>query len=433
MSTPSEPPRASAANPALTAVKAANSTATSSAASSPAPVYNTESFEHNAKVSLADLCAKGTSHYAHKQYEEAADYYARASELQAEVNGEMSEENAEVLFLYGRSLFRLGQQNSDVLGGRTGGEKAPKKEKKAVKQEKKEIVDEETVTEAGVAIMAEGVDKAEEKIKEEEEHNSDGPKKPLFQFTGDENFEDSGDDDEDAEGDEEEEEEDDELATAFEVLDLARVLFTRKLDTILAETSNENATTDSKDKGKGVATKLSGSGIPAEAVNDTPLSRHIKERLADTHDLLAEISLENERFPNAVSDFKESLKYKQKLYPFFSEIIAEAHYKLSLALEFASITTTQEAQEKEDGQEAATAQIDEKMREEAADELTKAIESTQGKLREKELEVAESNIAEENDVTRKQIAEVKEIIADMKQRVSPPSPSPHPCHFGDGN
>jgi HAT1-interacting factor 1 len=26
------------------------------------------------------------------------------------------------------------------------------------------------------------------------------------------------------------------------------------------------------------------------------MTRHIKERLADTHDLLAEISLENERF-----------------------------------------------------------------------------------------------------------------------------------------
>jgi hypothetical protein len=29
---------------------------------------------------------------------------------------------------------------------------------------------------------------------------------------------------------------------------------------------------------------------------DSPIVRHIKERLADTHDLLAEISLENERY-----------------------------------------------------------------------------------------------------------------------------------------
>ena len=424
MSDPTSTP--SVANPALSALKAdeapKSTSGPSTAASSPAPVFNTQTYELNAKVSLADLCAKGTSHYAHKQYEDAAEYFARAAELQAEVNGEMSEENGEVLFLYGRSLFRLGQSNSDVLGGSGGN-----KEKKPAVKPKKEVKEErETVTEAGVAIMAEGVDKAEKEIKEDgEEHVVDAPKKPLFQFTGDENFEDSDDEDEDEAEGEEEEEEDDELGTAFEVLDLARVLFTRKLDTILSDTSNSNDDAESKDKGKGKSTETKPSGYetPAEAAEDTPLTRHIKERLADTHDLLAEISLENERFPNAVADFKESLKYKEKLYPFFSEIIAEAHYKLSLALEFASITTTQEAEaQAEAGDGRVEAQIDEAMREEAAKELEKAIESTEGKLKEKELEVAETNIVEENDVTRKQIVEVKEIIADMKQRVSSLTP-----------
>jgi HAT1-interacting factor 1 len=37
-----------------------------------------------------------------------------------------------------------------------------------------------------------------------------------------------------------------------------------------------------------------GEGKGKEA-GDTPMTRHLKERLADTHDLLAEISLENER------------------------------------------------------------------------------------------------------------------------------------------
>jgi hypothetical protein len=32
-----------------------------------------------------------------------------------------------------------------------------------------------------------------------------------------------------------------------------------------------------------------------KAVGDSSMTKHIKERLADTHDLLAEISLENER------------------------------------------------------------------------------------------------------------------------------------------
>lgn len=145
------------------------------------------------KVSLADLCAKGTAQYAHKNYEEAADMYAQASEMQAELNGEMNPENAEILFLYGRSLFRVGQSKSDVLGGKAGGEKkkpnGSAKPKKEPKKEEKSQLDQ--IAEEGVAIIA-GQNGGAPKVEEGVE-----AKKPLFQFTGDENFEDS--DDEDAE------------------------------------------------------------------------------------------------------------------------------------------------------------------------------------------------------------------------------------------
>jgi HAT1-interacting factor 1 len=108
---------------------------------------------------------------------------------------------------------------------------------------------------------------------------------PHFQFTGDENFDDSGDDeggeDEDANPAEAEDEEDD-FVNAYEVLDLARILLLRRLE--------ETQATD----GKGKSTEES------EDV------KQVKERLADTHDLQAEISLEGERFPNAVVDLKAS-------------------------------------------------------------------------------------------------------------------------------
>lgn len=143
-------------------------------------------------VSLADLCAKGTAQYAHKNYEEAADTYARASELQAELNGEMAPQNAEVLFLYGRSLFRVGQSKSDVLGGRAGGEKKKPSSSAKAKKEESEVVDK--VAEEGVAIIAEQKSSAaptSEAAKEGFKGN-----KPLFQFTGDENFEDSDEEEE---------------------------------------------------------------------------------------------------------------------------------------------------------------------------------------------------------------------------------------------
>ncbi|EHL03494.1 putative NASP-related protein sim3 [Glarea lozoyensis 74030] len=319
---------------------------------------------NSVKVSLADLCAKGTAQYAHKNYDEASDLFARASELQAELNGDMSPDNAEILFLYGRSLFKVGQSKSDVLGGKASGEK--KKSSGSAKPKKTEESERQKITEAGVGIVAEqnGGAKTEDV----------DAKKPLFQFTGDENFEDSDDDDAEEAGDDEEEEEDD-LAAAFEVLDLARVLFEKRLE----------APEDGEGKGK--------------ETGDPPMTRHLKERIADTHDLLAEISLENERFPAAVSDSRASLLYKQQLYPEESEIIAEAHFKLSLALEFASTTN-----EKKEGDEEQNSTEDEvaagqALRDEAVKELQAAINN-------------------DNEITRAQIVDVKEIVADMENRLA---------------
>jgi HAT1-interacting factor 1 len=146
---------------------------------------------NSVRISLADLCAKGTSRFACKNYAEAADYFARASELQAELNGEMDPENAEILFLYGRSLFKVGQSKSDVLGGKAGGEKKKPKEVAKSKPKKEDIAtaapssELDKIAEEGVALVAEknGIE-----AKPDEEA---GAKKPLFQFTGDENFEDS--------------------------------------------------------------------------------------------------------------------------------------------------------------------------------------------------------------------------------------------------
>jgi HAT1-interacting factor 1 len=143
---------------------------------------------NSVQVSLADLCAKGTAQFARKNYEEAEDLYARAAELQSELRGEMHPDNAEILFLYGRSLFKVGQSKSDVLGPKSGGEKKkPNGVAKPKKAEPKEELktESEKIAEEGVAIVA-GQGEAE----------ADGAKKPLFQFTGDENFEDSDEEEE---------------------------------------------------------------------------------------------------------------------------------------------------------------------------------------------------------------------------------------------
>ncbi|KAI9048650.1 hypothetical protein LZ554_007481 [Drepanopeziza brunnea f. sp. 'monogermtubi'] len=346
---------------------------------------------NSVKVSLADLCAKGTAQYARKNYEDASDLFGRAAELQAELNGELSNDNADILFLYGRSLFKVGQSKSDVLGGKSGGEKKKKpkgiaEEKKAeetevkTESEEKEVkAESEKIAEEGAATIAEQEGSATAAV-------VDG-KKPLFQFTGDENFEDS---DEDSEGSEAEGEDEDDLASAFEILDLARILFEGKLKAMALDENEPR---------------------------DSPMKKHVDERLADVHDLLAEISLENENFPAAVTDFKTALQYKKALYPEESEIIAEAHFKLSLALEFSSITVAKGGEGEEATKESDSA-LDQDLRDEAIKELELAIQSTKLKLANQEVKLAETSSPDDNEVTRTQIADVKEIVAEMESRLT---------------
>jgi HAT1-interacting factor 1 len=123
------------------------------------------------------------------------------------------------------------------------------------------------------------------------------------------------------------------------------------------------------------------------------------------------------RFPAAVSDFRSSLVFKKQLYPEESEVIAEAHYKLSLALEFASNTSEKRAVE---DAVAAETEIEDGqgLRDEAIKELEAAIKSTSLKLQAKEVELASCSSPDDNEVTRAQITDVKEIVADMEGRVS---------------
>lgn len=241
-----------------------------------------EQAQQSLKISLADLAAKAAALFAQKKYEDAAEQYARAAEMQAEMNGEMSPENAEILYLYGRTLFKVGQSKSDVLGGSApqaknqAKPKAPKKKTAAANGAKNGGGS----SSSAAAKAGEKVEKvvAEAAGKEAEKESGAEIKKPMFHFEGDENFVDSDEEEEEGEeGEGEEEEEDDDLATAFEILDLARVLFLKKL---------EASQTESEGKGKEAA----------EEGSDNPNIRHLKERLGDTHDLLAEISLENEKY-----------------------------------------------------------------------------------------------------------------------------------------
>ncbi|EFQ98913.1 tetratricopeptide repeat domain-containing protein [Nannizzia gypsea CBS 118893] len=361
------------------------------------------------KGELAQLVKLATANEAAKDYGKAVDLYSQAAGLQAEINGDMAPENADILYSYGKCLYHVGVSKSDVLGAKmpqTATEPAGGSSSKPGKKSGSG----EGAEELSSSIIKDAI------AKQAETGESAGPSSsrgkagatPLFQFIGDENLEASDDDDEDedgegeGEGDEEgkgdgEEEEDDDFANAFEILDLSRVLYERQRSEL------------EQDKEK----------------NEEKL-RRVKERLADTYDLQAEISLEGERFPDAATDLQSSLRIKEELYSAEDPIIAECYYKLSLAMEFSSVMKKDgegEEGEEEKGKASESSseepQYDAAAREQAAVYMEKAIKSCKGRIAKEEarIESIGSNDGEAVAKIKRNIEDVRDIVLDMEQRL----------------
>ncbi|KIM90564.1 hypothetical protein PILCRDRAFT_1835 [Piloderma croceum F 1598] len=221
--------------------------------------------------------------FALKKYEQAVDYYATALELATEKYGEDAPESADLYFAYGKALLENAISQASVLGK---------------EQQEDEGEDPNTNKASG---------------------SNTGGSGPILSFSGDaEDADDIGaggedvtvdlfadavnriarEEAEEADGDEEgdEAEPEDDFNAAWEVLDLARAIY---------------------DKGKDE--------------ND-----EVKLKLADTYITLGDISLETEKFDQAITDYEAGLSLKHDLLPFSSRQIAEAHYKLSMVLDLTS-------------------------------------------------------------------------------------------------
>ena len=353
------------------------------------------------RTQIQNLKAQATLKYSIKDYNAAADLYSQATELQAELNGELSSENADLLYAYGRCLYHVAVKNSDVLGSKVAGEKRDEDQKAlgSKKLKTREKIDEADGQQKGVAkqVVTKVVESKDGPILPSAE--ADTGSGQYFQFKGDENF-DTSDENEEEEGSEtddaEKADDEDDFVNAYEVLDLARVLLARKLEEF------EN----SSDKGK-------------EKCEPQQLQQ-LKERLADTYDLQAEISLEGERFSNAVLDLRSALELKKGLFPQESSLIAEAHFKLSLALEFSSVTQQKFENGDSDSKKGIHgSHVDESMRMEAALEMEAAIASCRTRIKKEEAILANSSeVTEKLKVTEGDIAEVKDMVKEMQQRVS---------------
>ncbi|KAJ9384596.1 hypothetical protein DTO063F5_4666 [Paecilomyces variotii] len=330
------------------------------------------------RAQLANLTERANAREALKDYNTAAELYSQAMEIQAQLNGEMSPENADLLYAYGKSLYNVAVSKSDVLGTKVAGKAADSEPAPAQPSNKPGSKS------TGQGATQKGATGETGQKKTEEN-------RPYFQFTGDENFDVSDSEEgEDAENEGPDEEEDD-FANAFEVLDLARVLVLRKLEDV-----------ENKDSSSGKAADM------------PPEVKTLKERLSDIHDLQAEISLEAERFADAVSDLRAALELKESLFPFEDPTVAECHYKLSLALEFDSVHKAEDGTVSEDQSGADT-----EKREEAIKHMEKAIESCKVRMAKEQSKLDNGEVTDEDKVAaaKRKIGNVKEIVADMEQRL----------------
>lgn len=341
------------------------------------------------KEKLDELTQAASLQYSLKNFSAAADHYADAAEIQVKLNGEMAPENAELLFNYGRALYKVAIAKSDVLGSKVAQEEKKKPKGKKVKKE-------EPIAEEG-STAANGAAKEEKK-------EQTAASKPFFQLTGMENWDDSDDEEEeDEEGGDGQEEEQDDFADAFEMFEMARVLYHKQLEALNAG--------DDAEKGKGKA-ELS------------PETRTIMEKLADIYGFLVDLSFENERFHDAIPDARTSLTLLDELYPFGHEKVTSAHYTLSLALEFASMAKIREQQANKsetgpDGQNQEENPVDWELRNEACKHTELAMENQEAHLKKaEEALLSETFTAEKKKELEAELADKKSMLEDLKTRVN---------------
>merc|ERR1711936_750000 len=268
---------------------------------------------------------------------DAVTKLAQASELLSKTFGETGPETAETYFYYGKSLLELSRMESGVLGNALEG--VPEEDAdgntsqfedpaKMTDQEKDQV--NEVVTEAfeeNFKELEEKKAKSEESTKEstessaeskdattEKEASKEGEEEPMEEDeegteeedegegeeTGEETDEKKGETEktEKEDGDKkDEEEEPSNLQLAWEMLELAKLVYSKQL-----EAGAEN-------------------------------KAHLEERLVSTMLALGEVSIENENYKQAVEDIMECLK-KQGHFPKDARIVAETHYQLGVAQGF---------------------------------------------------------------------------------------------------
>jgi len=303
------------------------------------PAKATEQSTIDPKKEAADVLATGKRNLLVADIPLAVSSLGEACELFNKAYGETASECAEAYFYYGKSLLEMARLENGVLGNALDGvpeegdkadssqvedpEKVTDEEKEDIEEKVEEALEENYEQHDKIAKIhnneeetGDADETSEEGDESEETENGEKPEadkkvdeeKPKDTEAGDaespmetdKDKEDVGGEEKEGEDKDAQEAEDEEdpsnLQLAWEMLELAKVVYTKT-----AEAS------------KGA---------------------DVEKKLCETYMVLGEVSLENENYAQAVEDLSLCLKRRTESLPADSRCIAETHYQLGIAQGF---------------------------------------------------------------------------------------------------
>lgn len=287
------------------------------------------------KAAAFATLANGKRHLLVSDIPLAVTTLGEACELHSNVFGETAPEMGEVYFYYGKALLEMARLESGVLGNALDGvpeedegedgqvedpEKLTEEEKEEVGSKVTDALGENFEKHDKIAKIHQGVvngdggeeegddddsgdgeeaENGEEGAVENGEKEKNGEEAAAPDEKADESDVEGGDKEGEDQSAQDAEEEDDpsNLQLAWEMLELAKVVYTKTV-----ETEKDNL--------------------------------EVGRRLCETYMVLGEVSLENENYPQAVEDLELCLARRVASLPADSRCIAETHYQLGIAQGF---------------------------------------------------------------------------------------------------
>ncbi|XP_035700072.1 protein HGV2-like isoform X2 [Branchiostoma floridae] len=287
-----------------------------------------------------DLIGQGRRHLVLGEIPNAVNCFQECCGILAAKYGETADEVGEAYYMYGRSLIELARLETGVLGNALQGV-PDESDSEAEEGEDSTVGNPDDIKDT----PEQEADAGQKEAKDEDKESDDTKAKDGGKEDADTDKKDDGKKDEDADkkADEKEEKKDDADAEKEDVEDTGKSEEEVSLDEEMETGEDQSEGAEEKDSEKESEKESEASedvGNLQLAWEVLELARNIyskketKEdrlKLAQIYLHLGEIGLETEKYDQAAEDFMSCLKIQQELLDAEDRLLAESHYQLGLA------------------------------------------------------------------------------------------------------